>query len=316
MSQTLTINAALISPQANKPLAPAMVTALWVIADQIDRKGIKQAKDDAVWLEMPSKLLRGEGGRDDNVWLRECLDRLTGLKLTGEYKGDTWGAVILAEWRIIQGGSVVRLLVPPAAINVLRAPETFAKVEAMAAYKLDGHARRLYAALADKKRMRQTFWVYGVDELRALLGVENKKSYERFNNLRQWVLAPAIEQINDFGTVKISMTPEKVGRAVAAIRFDWQWKTIDEARETDEENDRPDIARRKVQEVADAPPMMPRKDDFAERLAVIITAKERTAGRNLTKDEKADEADRLRDLMTRERATFAERTMREAGLTP
>lgn len=255
MNRTLTINTALIAPQADKPLTPAMVTALWVIADQIDRKGIKAAVDDAVWLDLPAKLLRGEGGRDDNHWLRICLDRLTGLKIAGEYKGDPWGAVIIAEWRITQGGSLVRLMIPPAAINVLRAPETFAKVEAFAAYKLDGHARRLYAALADKKRMRQSHWVFGLNELRSLLGVQDRKAYDRFNNLRARVLAPSIEQINDFGTVKVTMTPEKVGRAVTAIRFDWKWKTIDEARETDAENDRPGIARRQPDGPRDAPPL-------------------------------------------------------------
>ena len=280
MTQTLTINTALIAPQADKPLTPAMVTALWVIADQIDRKGIKQAKDDAVWLELPAKALRGEGGRDDNVWLRTCLDRLTGLKLTGEYKGNPWGAVVLANWRIEQGGSLVRLMIPPDAINVLRAPETFAKVEAFAAYKLDGHARRLYAALADKKRMRQSHWVYGIDELRSLLGVENRKAYDRFNNFRQRVLDPALAQINDFGTVQVTMTSEKVGRAVAAVRFDWQWKSIDEARETDEENDKPDIARRQPDLLRDAPPL------------TDVVEPRKTA---------------------EERAAFAERAMREAG---
>jgi hypothetical protein len=252
-----------------------------VISDHIDRKGIKSSADDAVWLEMPAVALRGEGGRDDNVWLRECLDRLTGVKINGDFKGNPWGAVILAEWRITQGGSLVRLLVPPAAVNVLRAPETFAKVEAFAAYKLDGHARRLYAALADKKRLTQKHWVFGVQELRSLLSVENRSSYDRWNNFRQWVLDPAIAQINDFGTVKITMTPEKVGRSVAAVRFDWSWKTIDEARETDEENDRPDIARRKSELERSAPPL------------TDVVEQRKTA---------------------EERSVFADKVMREAGL--
>ena len=284
MNRPLTINTALIAPQADKPLTPAMVTALWVIGDHIDRKGIKVAVDDAIWLELPAKLLRGEDARDDNHWLRQCLDRLTGLKIAGEYKGDPWGAVIIAEWRIVQGGSLVRLLVPPAAINVLRAPETFAKVEAFAAYKLDGHARRLYAALADKKRMRQSHWIFGLDELRGILGVENRKAYDRFNNFRARVLAPAIEQINDFGTVTVKMTPEKVGRAVASIRFDWQWKTIDEARETDEENDKPDMARRQLPVPREVPPP----------LAVVETPPDPAK----TPEEKRE---------------FAARVMREAG---
>lgn len=281
MTRTLTVNSKILSPQSDKPLTPAMVTALWVISDHIDRKGIKSSLDDAVWLEMPAVALRGEGGRDDNVWLRECLDRLTGVKINGDFRGDPWGAVIVAEWRITQGGSLVRLLVPPSAVNVLRAPETFAKVEAFAAYKLDGHARRLYAALADKKRLSQKHWVFGVQELRTLLSVENRSSYERWNNLRQWVLDPAIAQINDFGTVKVTMTPEKVGRSIAAVRFDWQWKTIDEARETDEENDKPDMARRKSELERTAPPL------------TDVVEPRQTA---------------------EQRAAFADKVMREAGL--
>jgi len=210
-----------------------------------------------VWLEVPSARLRGEHGRNDNVWLRECLTRLTGLKITGEYRGDPWGAVVIAEWHIEQGGAVTRLLIPPAAVKAIRAPETFAKIEAFAAYKLQGAARRLYAVLADKKRMtRQTYWIFGVDELRALLGVDGKSSYDRWNNFRFRVLDPALEQVNDFGTVTVTMTPQKVGRAVSAVRFDWQWKSIDEARETDEENDRPEIARRKSEIERDAPPLV------------------------------------------------------------
>src|SRR3954447_24563572 len=130
----------MISPVGDKPLTPAMVTALWVIGDEIDRKGIKSAAKDSIWLEIPSARLRGEGSRDDNVWLRQCLKRLAGLQIIGEWKGDPWGAVFVAEWHIVQGGALPRLLIPPAAINALRAPETFAKIEAFAAYKLEGHA--------------------------------------------------------------------------------------------------------------------------------------------------------------------------------
>ena len=77
------------------------------------------------------------------------------------------------------------------------------------------------------------------------------------------------------------MTPEKVGRSIAAVRFDWQWKSIDEARETDEENERPDIARRRSEMQRNAPPLT-----------------------DVVEPRKAAE----------ERAAFAERVMREAGM--
>jgi len=250
------VSSSLLTPVGETNLTPAMVTALWVIGDELDRKRIPASTTEALWLEIPSSQLRGQHGRDDNVWLRECLKRLTGLKIEGEYRGDPWGAVVIAEWHIEQGGAVTRLLIPPAAIKAIRAPETFAKIEAFAAYKLQGAARRLYAALADKKRLaKRNYWVFGVDELRQLLGVQNKKSYQRWNNFRQWVLEPAVQEVNDFGTVTIKMTTEKVGRAISSVRFDWDWKTIDQARETDEENERSGVARRKDQIAADAPPL-------------------------------------------------------------
>lgn len=103
--------------------------------------------------------------------------------------------------------------------------------------------------------MGNKYWVFELDELRYLLNVGDKKSYKRFNNFRQWVLDPAIEQINDFGTVAVSMTPQKVGRSIVAVRFDWEWKSISAARETDEENERVAMARRKADTVRDMPPL-------------------------------------------------------------
>lgn len=253
--ESLTISSALLVPVGEKPLSPAMVTALWVIGDELDHKRISVTVQDAVWLEVPSARLRGIDGRDDNVWLRECLKRLTGLKIEGAYRGDAWGSVVIAEWHIEQGGTVTRLLVPPAAIRAIRAPDTFAKIEAFAAYKLQGAARRLYAALADKKRLNQKYWVFGLDELRDMLGVGDRKAYRRWNNFRFRVLDPALEAVNDFGTVTVTMSPEKVGRSVTSVRFDWDWKSIDEARVTEEENEKPSVARRKPEGIREAPPL-------------------------------------------------------------
>lgn len=232
---TLTVSSALIAPTASdRPLTPAMVAVLWVIADELDRRRVPAGHSEPVWLEIPSKRLRGEGGRSDNVWLRHCLERLTGIQLQGQHHGDDWFAVMIAEAQITEGGTMTRLLVPPAAIQAIRGPETFAKLETRAAFKLIGAARKLYALLADKKRLGQPFWVYDLKELRGLLDVHTRRSYERFNNFRFRVLDPAVQEINDFGTVHVTMTPQKVGRSIRSVRFDWQWKDTAELRATDE----------------------------------------------------------------------------------
>jgi len=271
----ISVRSVLLNPfQNDKPLTPAMVLSLWVFADAVDKLKLSNGHDHTVELTIPTSRLRGTEGRSDNAWLKVCLDRMTGLKISGTYRGQEWGAVMLAEWRLEEGGTMARLFLPPSAIHALRAGDTFAKIETHAAYRLQGHARTLYGALSDKKRMGNKYWVFELDELRYLLNVGDKKSYKRFNNFRQWVLDPAIEQINDFGTVAVSMTPQKVGRSIVAVRFDWQWKSISDARETDEENERVAMARRKADIVRDMPPL---SDDLVENERPQLSAEERAA---------------------------------------
>ena len=241
---------------SEQPLTPAMVSAVWEIAAALDEQRVPAQVPNSVWLEVPTLRLRGEGGRADNIWLRKCLDRLIGIKISGEHKGDPWGAVVLAEWHILQGGSVARLLIPPAGVHALRSPSNFTKIEAAAAHQLTGHGRRLYALLADKKRLGRPYWTFELGELRTLMGATKQKSYDRFNTFRQRVLDPAVEAMNECGTVRVRRTPGKRGRCVRAVRFDWRWKDLHDAAETASENERHSSTRRKQQETEDAPPMI------------------------------------------------------------
>ncbi|OZM84730.1 hypothetical protein CF005_24180, partial [Escherichia coli] len=216
----------------------------------------------AVWLNIPTARLRGPDARQDNVWLRECLDRMTGLKLSGQHRGDEWGAVLVAEWHITEGGSQARILIPPAGVHALRSPGNFVKIETTAAHRLPPHARRLYALLADRKRQREPYAQWSIDNLRGLLGVDDKRSYDRWQALKVRVLDPALDAINDFGTVDVTMTPKKVGRSVVAVRFDWRWKDPLDAADTVAENERHSAARRKdPPDSPDAPPLMETEPD-------------------------------------------------------
>lgn len=257
---SLTVSSSMLIPSAsNVEITPAMLTVLWGMAHELDRRRVPANTSDALWLEIPSRQLRNPNGKTDNHWLKTCLDRLMGVKLEGAYRGDEWGAVILAQWEIIEGGTVTRLLVPPAAIQAIRAPKTFAKIEITAAYRLKGHARRLYAALADKKHMGQPYWEYPLGELQRLFQLEGK--YSKWYDFSRYVLTPALEEINDFGTVTVKATPKKVGRSVRSVRFDWKWKSLDDARVTDEENARHRSARGKTGD-GSAPPLT--DDDAAK----------------------------------------------------
>jgi len=253
-NQIISVPSALISPRAAASLTPAMTAVLWEIAAILDERRISPTTTDAVWLEVPARRLRGPGSQDNNRWLRICLERLTGLQIGGEYRGAPWGAVLIAEWHLERGEAGARLLITPAAVQALRAPATFARIETEAAHRLPGPAARLYAALADKKRLDRTWWRYELDELRAVLGVEDY--YSRWGNLRSRILLPALKSLNAFGTVHVTMTPEKLGRRITAVRFNWRWKSLDEARRTAEETVKA-VPYAEEPAVPTAPPLMP-----------------------------------------------------------
>jgi hypothetical protein len=252
----ITVSSAALTLRSDKPLTPAMLSALWEVSACLDEERVPPFVPNSVWLTIPTARLRGPAARQDNVWLRECLDRMTGLKISGQHRGDEWGAVLVAEWHLIEGGAKVRILVPPAGVHALRSSENFAKIETTAAHRLPPHARRLYALLADRKRQREPYGQWSMDNLRGLLGVDGKRAYDRWNNFRARVLDPAVEAINDFGTVRVKMTPIKSGRSIAAVRFDWHWKDPQEATEIVAENERHSAARKKDQADSAAPPMI------------------------------------------------------------
>ncbi len=95
--RNITVPSSAVALRSEKPLTPAMVATVWEIASELDAMRVPAGVPNAVWLDIPTARLRGPGAREDNVWLRECLERLTGVKLSGEHKGDPWGAVVLAE---------------------------------------------------------------------------------------------------------------------------------------------------------------------------------------------------------------------------
>lgn len=261
----ITVPSSIIAPSSEASLSPGMVATLWEIANALDVARIPAKVENAVWLDIPTQQLRGPEGRSDNINLRQWLDRLTGLKLEGEYRGDPWGAVMVAEWHIVRDGALARILMPPAAVKALRSADTFAKIEIAAAHQLPGHARRLYALLADKKRLGKPEWTFELVELRGLMGVADKKTYLRWASFRDWVLTPAVNAINDYGTVTVTMTPVKHGRAVRGVRFAWAWKSVDEAAVTVEENSRHSAARRKdAARNPDAPPLVEAASQFVE----------------------------------------------------
>ena len=79
-----------------REITPAMVAVLWMIAHELDRLRVPENYGDAKWLEIPSEKLTRPRRKTITV-ASGCLDRLMGVKLGGEYRGDPWGAVMVAQ---------------------------------------------------------------------------------------------------------------------------------------------------------------------------------------------------------------------------
>jgi len=241
-------------------LTRADTAVIWEIVHELDYlqhirkipKDISQI-DDAMWLSFEAKRLRNPDGRDDNFHTKKVLKKLQGLVMEGEYQGDEWGAVFVAEFRTKHGGSVIEILVPPTAIKTVLAPTTFAKIENEAKYRMKGASALLYTDLSNKKNYnKKTYYEYELEELRDVCQVIGK--YPEWYELRRNVVQPAINEINKFGTVRLKMTTIKEGRVIVKIRIDWEWKSVDEALDTSKANDNHSSARGKTSD-GSAPPL-------------------------------------------------------------
>lgn len=266
----LTVMTRLLYAEPSEPLTGAERALAWELCAVLDEQRAPSGADDAVWVVVEASRLRGPSGRDDNQHLTRCLAKLARVQFRGEDPdGTRWVAQLIAQADVARDR--VRLLIPPRAVAFLRAPGTFAKLDAEAAHRLPPNARTLYALLADRFRQRHREWTVDLDTLKSALGLSGR--YERFVDFRRWALEPAIAAINDFGVARVTWEAVKLGRAVQSIRFAWTLKAPAEAEQTAHENARHSKARRKVQEDADAPPLV--VQDARRWWAVDLTADQR-----------------------------------------
>lgn len=78
------------------------------------------------------------------------------------------------------------------------------------------HSIRLYELLTQYKRVGERY--ISVEDLKKWLQLEEK--YDRYNNLNQRVLTPALEEINEKSDLFIEYEPIKRGRKIVGIEFD------------------------------------------------------------------------------------------------
>lgn len=77
------------------------------------------------------------------------------------------------------------------------------------------HAIRLYELFTQYKRLGERYIT--VEDLKKWLQLEDR--YDRYNNLNQWVLTPALEEINEKSDIFVEYEPIKRGRKIVGVEF-------------------------------------------------------------------------------------------------
>lgn len=77
------------------------------------------------------------------------------------------------------------------------------------------HTIRLYELFTQYKRLGERY--ISVEELKKWLQLEDK--YDRYNNLNQWVLIPALSEINEKSDLFVGYEPIKRGRKIIGVEF-------------------------------------------------------------------------------------------------
>lgn len=88
------------------------------------------------------------------------------------------------------------------------------------AYFNSVHSIRIYELITQYRSRGERF--ISIDDLKKWLQVEDK--YPRFNNFKQWVLDPAVEEINEKSDLLVDVEFERVGRRISNVKFTFSVK--------------------------------------------------------------------------------------------
>ena len=176
-----------------------------------------------------NRLFRDLGGEHDSKWIWESAERLTRTIVEWRYtEGDTRYQGIASMFSAVlskktQTTGVLHFNFPPLLIPILKDPRRFARLRTHFMIELSGkYAVTLYELLESVANKDLPELKVSVDELRQWLKVPEGKLV-RWQDLRRYVLEPAVRQINDNPSgagfqVRIKLLKE--GRAIHWVVFE------------------------------------------------------------------------------------------------
>ena len=172
--------------------------------------------------ELAAKLGFGDGNQE---YLKEMLRSLRSCEvewnLLDKDKVEEWGvASLLAEARIRDG--ICTYAYPPYLRTKLHSPRIYTKLN----LRLQNRFSSKYALVLwevcfdyfDTDRDQGETPFISLEIFRELMGLETN-DYTTFKSLNQWVIKPAIKEINDLTNYHVEVEQKRVGRRIGFLKF-------------------------------------------------------------------------------------------------
>ena len=173
--------------------------------------------------EIPVRVLAEVAGYDskDFAYLRDALRALVDCRVEwnviDEDGEEEWAAASFLAQAKTKGG-VCRYVYAPDLREKLYRPEVYARINlAIQARFGSGYALALYENCARFRKVGTTGWI-DLGTWRDLLGV-GEGQYTAFKALRQKVLNPAVDEVNEYSDIRVRMETRREKRRIVALKF-------------------------------------------------------------------------------------------------
>ena len=144
--------------------------------------------------------------------------------------------------------AVLRYRLTPTLRKIIQDSKRWGRLKGFVVYAFSSkYALALYEALAVRINLHKDEQFFTVKEFRILLGVPDGK-YPRYPQLKQWVLDPAVLEVNGLSDFMTEITPEREGGGVRGklkgFTLRWRKKTNEEWKQSLDELSRARVGRR------------------------------------------------------------------------
>ena len=153
--------------------------------------------------------------------LKAALKHLTGTLVEYNYlnkdKRNVWGCFTLLGSARLENGMCTYSYAPDLR-KMLDNELMYAKISLLISQKFNSkYSLILYELTCDYQGIGKIPWM-DLEHFRGLMGIQ-KEEYPRFNNLKAWVITPALNEVNEKSNWLLKLETKRTGRSISHIMF-------------------------------------------------------------------------------------------------